>query len=218
MRVLWLASYYPNPYQKDSNVFIKNAAKALSKLVPVDVIHVVQLGSDKRAKRGVIHDKDANYRELIYCFDFKPCGVEFIDSILYNIKYRNYYSGLLNKYIGQYGKPNIIHVHEPLMAGIVAKKKMIDWESEYYVSMYEENFANNKYLNTRLHAKVTSVLKRAKGVFTDAKPIAKDIETIFAIKGVKIIATLQQSEEATAQAYFNLYKYIEVNDDFQSIR
>ena len=217
MRVLWLPSYYPNPYQKDNNIFIKNAAKALSKLVPVDVIHVVQLGCDKLAKKGAIHDKDDNFREMIYSFDFKPFGVKFIDAFLYNIKYNNLYNKLLNNYIKQYGKPDIIHVHEPLLAGLVVKKMMVVWEAQYYISIYKQNFNNNQYLDKQLHRKVTAVLKKAKKVFTDDEVTAKNIESFFGKKGVKPIITNPQYEEAGAQSYYDLYKYVEKNDDFQSI-
>ncbi len=213
MQVLWLASYYPNPYQPENNVDVKTAAKALSKLVQVDVIHVVQLGSQKQSKAGSIHDKEDNYREMIYSFNFKPWGIQFIDAFRYKILYQSYYSTLLNNYIEQFGKPNIIHVHEPLLAGIAAKKKVITWEAAYYVSMYQRNFDKLQLQDGYIKQRVNSVLQNALAVFADSKQIVDKIESVFGIDDVRIVKSNLQSDEETALEYFELYKTIETGDD-----
>ncbi|MBC7720745.1 MAG: hypothetical protein H7068_01910 [Pedobacter sp.] len=213
MQVLWLASYYPNPYQPENNVDIKTAAKALSKLIPVDVIHVVQLGSLKQSKAGSIHDKNDNYREMIYSFNFKPWGIKFIDAFRYKILYQSYYNTLLNNYVEQFGKPTIIHVHEPLLAGIIAKKKVITWEAAYYVSMYKRNFDMQQLQNGYIKQRINGVLQNALAVFTDNEQIVDKIASIFGIYGVRIVQSNQQLDNETALEYFNLYKIIETGNN-----
>ena len=209
MQVLWLASYYPNPYEPENNIDIKTAAKALSKLIPVDVIHVVQLGSQKQSKAGSIHDKDENYREMIYSFNFKPLGIQFIDAFRYKILYQSFYSKLLNNYNEQFGKPSIIHVHEPLLAGIVAKKQVVIWEATYYVSLYQRNFNKLQLQEWFIKQRVKGVLQNALAVFADSKQIVDKIGSIFGIDDVRVVQNNIKSDDETALEYFELYKKIE---------
>ncbi|MFX5622621.1 hypothetical protein ABTE00_20935, partial [Acinetobacter baumannii] len=83
MQVLWLTSWYPNPYEPTNGDFIKRQAEAVSKIVLVDVIHVVQAGIELHTKAGAIHEREGNLREIIQSFPFKKWGIDLIDKIRY---------------------------------------------------------------------------------------------------------------------------------------
>ena len=46
MKVLWLASWYPDEYEPTNGDFVQRHAKAVSQLMHIDVIHVVQAGEN----------------------------------------------------------------------------------------------------------------------------------------------------------------------------
>ena len=206
MLVLWVASVYPNPYQPNNNAELKNAAMALSKLVMVDVIHVVQRGSEKSTKEGSIHDKQNNYREMIYSFNFTPWGNKKIDSWRYNIKYRLFYNNLLHNYIQQFGKPSIIHVHEPLLAGSIIEKKAVVWEATYYLSLHKKNFNPEVFTSKFYKTQLGNILKNAKTIFTDSQTIIDTITPHFKLKKIQLVSTTHQTEEEVALAYLKLYQ------------
>ncbi len=189
MQVLWLASWYPNPYEPFNGDFIQRHANALASLLPVNVVHVVQLGSHKATKAGVIHNKTDNLRELIYSFNYTPTGIKWLDKIRYNIKYQFFYSQLLEKYKSQFGKPDIIHIHVPMKAGIIGRKKAILWERNYVVSEqashYEmtahDNYSTRSYFFKRNTSKV---IKQAAAITNVSATIGKTIQSLFNTKEV----------------------------------
>jgi len=192
MQILWLASWYPNPYEPVNGDFIQRHALAVSKLIPVDVIHVVQVGKDLRTREGYIHTRENNFRELIYSFPFRKWGIGFIDKIRFNIKYRFFYRNLLFKYASQYGKPQLIHVHVPLKAGLVAREMCDHWHIPYIVSEqashYERGAKDNFFKRSRFFKHNTAkVLKDAALVTNVSATIGKTIEDLFQLKKVETI-------------------------------
>lgn len=141
MRVLWLASWYPNKYEPVNGDFIQRHAKAVSKFMPINVLHVVQTGKDSIIEEGFTENIAPNLHERIYGFTFKKLGIGFIDKIRYNLAYKAFYLNLIDEYTYKFGKPDLIHVHVPMKAGIVAlainKKLGIPYIVSEQASHYE---------------------------------------------------------------------------------
>ncbi len=208
MQILWLASWYPNPYEPVNGDFIQRHALAVSKLVPVDVIHVVQIGKDFRTKEGYIHNKEDNFRELIYSFSFRKWGIGFIDKIRYNIKYRFFYRDLLFKYASQYGIPQLIHVHIPLKAGLVAREMCDHWHIPYIVSeqaSYYEMSAKDNFFKRSWFFKhnTAKVFRDAKMITNVSATIGKTIQQLFHLKKVETIHNLVDTQYFNYQASKN---------------
>ena len=87
MKVLWLASWYPDEYEPTNGDFVQRHAKAVSTLMPIDVIHVAQAGKDKSYLQKVELNDDGDLHEAIHYFAFKKTGITFIDKIRYNKTY-----------------------------------------------------------------------------------------------------------------------------------
>jgi hypothetical protein len=71
MKVLWLASWYPDEYEPTNGDFVRRHAKAVSQLVKIDVIHVVQTGKDFNTLSKVELYNEDNLREFIHYFSLK---------------------------------------------------------------------------------------------------------------------------------------------------
>ncbi len=143
MKVLWLASWYPDEYEPTNGDFIQRHAKAVSTLMPIDLIHVVQAGKDFGYLNKVILNDDGNLHEAIHYFYFQKTGIAIIDKIRYNNAYLSYYRKIIRQYIQEKGRPDLIHVHVPMKAGIIALKLYKELNIPYIVS--EQSSLKDKF-------------------------------------------------------------------------
>jgi len=192
MQILWLVSSYPNPYETTNGDFVERHALAVSKIVPLDLIHVVQIGKDRRTKQGYMHTKQDNLRELVYSFPFRKWHLGILDKIRYNIKYRIYYRMILFKYIRQYGTPELIHLHVPMKAGILAKDFAEYWQIPYIVtehsSMYDP-VAKDSFFTRSIFFKyyTKKIFKDAAAVTNVSAAMGKMVQELFKLQEPEII-------------------------------
>lgn len=108
--------------------FIKRHAEAVSLLSEVSVIHVI------RDTKGVV-TKDVKFEESvrdglieIIIYYYTPSYKNsIVDKFFSEIKYRNLFKKAINDYLESTGKPDLVHVHIGMKAGVIAlwlKKKM----------------------------------------------------------------------------------------------
>ena len=134
MKVLWLASWYPDEYEPTNGDFVQRHAKAVSQLMPVDLIHVAQAGKNSAHLNKIVINNDGNLHEAIHYFFFKGTGLSIIDNIRYNKAYLRYYKNILQQYVKEKGKPDLLHVHVPMKAGMIAMKLSKQLNIPYIVS------------------------------------------------------------------------------------
>ncbi|MCX7728122.1 MAG: glycosyltransferase [Bacteroidia bacterium] len=85
--VLFLASWYPTPFNSTHGIFIRNHAKALSQYCNVVVIYVTT--SDETSEIVLEHTQTENLNE--YILVFPKSKLSFIRSFIHFIKYCYYY-------------------------------------------------------------------------------------------------------------------------------
>ncbi len=195
MKVLWLASWYPNKYEPNNGDFIQRHAMAVSELLSIDVIHVVQSGKDIATEDFTELNEHENLREFIYGFRFKKSGISFIDKIRYNLQYLRYYSKVLDEYISTYGKPDLIHVHVPVKAGLIARKAMQRWNIPYIVSeqasYYERSAPDNFFTRSYFfRSSAKKIFRDAAAVTNVSATIGKTIKELFKLDKVVTVHNL----------------------------
>lgn len=127
MKILWLASWYPNELLPLNGDFVQRHAKAVSIYNEVTVINITRdkkkliTGSIKKTSftAGQLKDKIIYYHTP----SILPGTVERIISAR---KYNYLFKEAIAEYIRENGKPDLIHVHVAMNAGVVAlwaKKK-----------------------------------------------------------------------------------------------
>ena len=181
---LWLASWYPNPYDPFIGDFIQRHADAVALFTPVDLIHVVQLGAHTRVEKSFVQkNKRGNLTEYIHVFAFRPTGIAILDKIRYNLAYQHYYLRILQDFFEENGKPNLIHVHVPIKAGIIARTIFSKWGIPYMVSehgSYYETSAPDHFSKRsryfQLHTR--KIFRDAVAVTNVSATIGKKIEEI----------------------------------------
>ncbi len=193
MKIIWLASWYPhpgNPYEGD---FIQRHAKALSKFSDLTVFYVSQDGIDNEVEYDQTIENEYNgIREKIIFFRFKKSGIAILDKIIYNLRYYQTYKKSIRQYIDKNGKPDIIHVHVPIKAGMIGRWIKRKWGVPYIVSEhsshYNENTDDSFYSKSiRYRYNVKKIFKEAKIVTNVSAAIGNRIKMLFDLKDIRVI-------------------------------
>lgn len=192
MKILWLASWYPNWYEPTNGDFIQRQAIAVSKIVPINLIHVVQLGKEKSTTAQFIHSQKHNLNEFLYSFSFKKWGWKWLDKIRYNLTYLMFYRKVLKKYMLEYGKPTLIHIQVPMKAGMMAIYLLHSLKIPFIVtehsSMYNPLAADNFYKRSVFFKRNTkNIFQKAVVVTNVSAAIGKNVAKLFNLKSTVVI-------------------------------
>lgn len=193
MKVLWLASWYPNqisPYEGD---FIQRHAKAVTAYSKVTVFYLSQAGETLNIHNAqFIEQEKDNVIEKIIFFKFKKTGVKWFDKMRYNILYYKTYKKLITEYFKTNGRPDIVHVHVPMKAGMIALWMKRRWRIPYIVS--EQSSLYNRFSPGNFHQRgfvyrhnVKKVFNKAKAVTNVSAVVGDKLRTLFDLADVKVI-------------------------------
>lgn len=193
MKVLWLASWYPNqvsPYEGD---FIQRHARAVAAYSKVTVVYLSQAGETLNIyNTQYIEQEKDNVLEKIVFFKYKKTGVRWLDKIKYNILYYKTYKKLITEYIKTNGRPDIVHVHVPMKAGIIALWMKRRWRIPYIVS--EHSSLYDRFSRGNFHQRSFMYRHNVKRVFNNAKAVtnvsavvADKLKMLFDLVEVKVI-------------------------------
>lgn len=220
-KILWLASWYPNKNSPFEGDFIQRHAKALALLNPVTVIYIAQGGIEQPEKKEVYIEHTTNgLTEIIYHFTFSKTGWSLLDKIRYNIIYRRKAKQLLKNYFAIHGKPDIVHVHIPLKAGLLALWVKKKWGINYFVSDHSSHYVPHSFdaFDKRpwLHRLMTGrVFTHARKVTTVSQDVQKKINTLFAVKDYTVIPNVVDTSvfnlDTVAAVYNRPFTFIHVS-------
>lgn len=201
--VLWLCSWYPNknyPYEGD---FIQRHARALALYMPVTVVHVVQYGEhyESLTDQTDVCNQD-NLREIIVYFRFKRTGISFLDKLRYNLTYFSVYRRFIRQHFKKEGIPDLVHLHIPMKAGIIAgwiKKK---WKCPYIVSEQSSTYcpaAKDNFNSRSLYYRSTvkKIFQNADGISNVSYSVAEIIKRLCNVQNIRVIPNTADT------AYFN---------------
>ena len=112
-RILWLCSWYPHNSQPFDGDFVQRHAEAVSAYGPIDVLHVSR---DEDGTQQVYEKRQPTSTLTEHLYTYKVDGNSWLKQLKGWIQYFKIHV----KFIRSYGKPDLIHVHIPLKAGLVA--------------------------------------------------------------------------------------------------
>jgi glycosyltransferase involved in cell wall biosynthesis len=141
MKILWLTSWYPSELDLFNGDFIQRHAEAASLYNDIEVVYVIkdEIGKITKNFKIVENKKGRLTEKIIYyfaCFQVIP----FIGKIFSDFKYRRLYKNEIIKYINKNGKPQIVHVHVCLKAGILALWLKKKFDLPYIVTEHSSIF------------------------------------------------------------------------------
>ena len=192
-KILWLCSWYPHPGDPYEGDFIQRHAKALGLYVPVTVFYVSQEGSNKDiAEDKIIEQQADGITERIIFFRFKRTGIKFIDKLVYNFRYFRACKKSIQDYISNQGKPDIVHVHVPMKAGMAGRWIKRTWGISYIVSEHSSHYngkTDDDFLAKNFFHRynVRQVFRDAIAVTNVSAIIAARLSELFGLTAVRVI-------------------------------
>lgn len=193
MKVLWLASWYPNKIAPLEGDFIQRHARAVSKFAEIYVIYVAQHGEEISTPETESEEVEKlGVKELRVGFKFPKTRYRILNKLFYNWKYYNTYKSLIKSHFNIHGLPDIIHVHVPMKAGIIAKWIQRKWGLPYIVSEHSATYVPGppdsfEKRSFYFQNNVRSIFKKAIGVTSVSEHDGKIIKNLFGLKAVNII-------------------------------
>ncbi len=147
MKVLHIASWYPNkqfPYEGD---FVQRHLKAVAGQWPTNVLYIKKNNAHSIFKHTVSSEKKENLTETIFEYGSLATGIPVLDSFFSILRYQKLVFYFLRNYIKENGKPNVIHVHVAMPAGVAALAIKKTWGIPYVITehstMYHKDAIEN---------------------------------------------------------------------------
>ncbi|MGZ8537339.1 MAG: glycosyltransferase family 4 protein [Flavisolibacter sp.] len=176
-KILWLVSWYPNNKDRFDGDFIQRHARAAAIFHDIHVLFVKEADIDEDVKEE-IHNATGLTEQIIY---FKRKS-----GLFYKLKkhwtWKQIYQKSIQDYISKNGLPDIVHVHIPWKAGLMAlwmqKKFGINYIiSEHwgiYNNQVEDNFESKSSLTKKL---LQQIFLKAKKFITVSQFLSDNIKS-----------------------------------------
>lgn len=191
MKALWLTSWYPHKKDKFTGDFIQRHAFATSLYTQVQVIHV-QVVNDLAEKIDISYTEHKNLKEHIILLRASKMLFPF-NKIADYFNYFKSYKKYINQYLKKEGKPDIIHVHITMKAGLIAlylKKKLnIPFVVTEHWTIYTSNAPDCIENRSALYKFVNrQILKKASLLLPDSADLGMNIQKkIYPVASQRII-------------------------------
>jgi glycosyltransferase involved in cell wall biosynthesis len=192
-KILWLASWYPNMLSPFDGDFIQRHARAVALFQKLTVIYI------KKDEKGIetkdlkiVSSSENNLTEIIVFYYVAATKFRFLNRIISAIKYRKIYQKILKKYISENGKPDLVHVHVALKAGVQALWLKKKFNVPFIVSEHWSGYlseARNGVNNLPIVQKKTlhTILIEAKKIIVVSGVLGKAIKSRFEINDYTIV-------------------------------
>ena len=192
-KALWLCSWYPHPGDPYEGDFIQRHAKAVSVFIPTTVFYTSQAGTGINVNKDwhIEQQTDAVTENIIF-FRYKKTGIKPVDKFIYNLKYFQSYKKAITEYVNGEGKPDIVHVHIPLKAGMIGRWINRKWgipyivseHSAHYTTLSEDNFFAKSFFH---RYNVKRVIKDAIAVTNVSEAGGKILKSLFGLTNARVI-------------------------------
>lgn len=170
MRILWLASWYPNMEEPYSGDFIQRHAQAASLYNDIQVIFVQRDSTGVFTKdKRVVQRNNGRLKETIIYYYHPANSWSSLERVLSNLSYIKLFKQAIKDYVEECGVPHAIHVHSGMKAGLAAlwahrKFKSPLLVTEHWTGFLEEEengfYQLSSYLQNKwkqLHASATGI-------------------------------------------------------------
>jgi glycosyltransferase involved in cell wall biosynthesis len=191
-KILWLASWYPNKTDMFTGDFIQRHAQAASLYNQIIVLHVAKAPLSFFSER--IHEEINKKENLTEHIVYFKCNISFkpLNRMISMIRYYLIFKKLILRYLKEEYKPDLVHVHVPVKAGLLAiwlnKKYKLQYVlTEHYCiynNILEEQF-KNKALSYKLFTK--KIIKKAAVFSTVSENTGESINKMVVMKPFTVI-------------------------------
>ncbi|MCU7550281.1 glycosyltransferase [Chitinophagaceae bacterium LB-8] len=180
--ILWLASWYPNRYDKFNGDFIQRHAQAASIDNDIYVIHLQDAidisGTDEEVNtQGGLTEKIIYYKK----------GSGILGKLVKQIRFFTIYKNAINEYVQKHGLPHCVHVHVPWKAGLLAlwvkRKYRVPYLVTEHWGIYNDIVEDNIFTKPLYVRKLLAhIINESERLITVSAFIGKCINNLIASK------------------------------------
>lgn len=141
MKILWLASWYPSRIEPFNGDFIQRHAEATSLYHDIDLIHVIKdpQGAFTKSFQVETERKERLREQIIYYFN-PVQRLPVLGKLFSVIRYYRIFKKQIAAHIRENGKPDLVHVHVCMRAGLLALWLKRKYGLPYVVSEHASQF------------------------------------------------------------------------------
>lgn len=175
---MWLCSWYPSKLDLFNGDFIQRHAKAAAAFNDIYVIYVAGDNTGKADKKEREISKSDGLTEHIVHF---PVSSSFPGKIRAHFNYLFIFKQAIRRYLVENGKPDLVHVHVPMKAGLLAlwlkKRYKVPFVITEHYGIYNEETGKDSYVNrSRIFKNYTRRIFQQASVFvTVSKFLAEGV-------------------------------------------
>ncbi len=190
-RLIWLASWYPSKTDAYNGDFIQRHAIAVSRILPLTVIHTIHDPDSATRSRYEVVETDGLTEIYVY-FHHSGNVTSLPSRFRYNQLYYYYTKTLLTHLFQFYTRPACLHVHVPLKMGRVALWAKRKWSIPFFVSEQSSAYlpgAEDSYHRRNLlyRVSVKRILKKATAISNVSQTLGRVLEHIAGRNDVVVI-------------------------------
>lgn len=146
--ILWLVSWYPNTLAPFDGDFIQRQAQAVARFQKLTVIYIKKDDNHVITKNEKIFTSiEDNLTEVAVYYHSPKTGIRLIDRLQSAFTYKKLYRKVLNEYINENGKPDMVHVHVAWKAGAQAVWLKDKFNIPFVVSEHWSGYFKNAKVN-----------------------------------------------------------------------
>lgn len=191
--ILWLASWYPNKNDRFDGDFIQRHARAAAVYHDVHVIFVVD--ADMQLPKEEEWNYTTGLTEQIIYFKKKK---GFTARIRKQLTWRNVFQKAIKHYIDKNGLPDIVHVHVPWKAGLIAlwikRKYGIDFIVTEHWTIYNDGIPSSFEKKTfAIRKLMRRIFDSSVGIIPVSINLSETLRQIFSVKTIAVINNVVDS-------------------------
>ena len=193
---LWLCSWYPSLIRPLEGDFIQRHARAVATHTPVHVLALVHDEYGLVTKNTLVQEfEQHDLRETIVYYHTKKTGLSYIDKFFKLIAFTRIFKRRLQMLINQRGKPQLVHNHVVMHAGLLALwlKRIYNIRyivSEHWTGYLPEATPNFRSFNPWSKRKWRQVMRSAVAVTAVSEYLCMHLSKLADDKPVQRIANV----------------------------
>ena len=188
--VLWLPSWYPNKLAPFDGDFIQRHAKAAAMYNDILVLYAVP-DEEEKVTGNVDENFTRNGRLAEHIIYFKK-SAGLLGRVLAFLKWNELLRKTIKRYVKENGKPDIVHVHVPMKAGLIARWIKRKYDVSYVVSEQSAHYKMGSHddffdKNIIYRKEMTRVYREATAVTNVSVAVGNTIKELFNLRAVQTI-------------------------------
>ncbi len=218
IKALWLTSWYPNRLDAMNGDFIQRHARATAIFCKVDVIHLEAAEPNQLKQTTELSASlQGNLSETIVLY--KHSTLPLFSKLFSFLRYYTIFKKQVKQYIAANGKPDIVHVHVPMKAGIIALWLKRRYDIAFVVTEHwaiYNSLAADAYPKRNFIFKffTQKILKDATAFLPVSKNLGQAVQQMVSAVSYRVIPnvadTLYFNHETTLKPV-NIFRFIHVS-------